>query len=159
MIFIEVKCGIEIITPLGELLEKYKDRSKGIKIIGFIDNEKNKNKMSMIAEEFEKFDVYALFGRKAEGKGDFYKLKRMSGDKDRVKYIIDKANEIKSRGIIVRFRFASDFLFKKARIEGLKRYVWKISSTTHIPRLISQNVDGVITDKATEFIATMDNLP
>ena len=156
-ILIEVKCGIEIINPLKKLLLDNNLQPEQVKIIGFIDNDENKNKMRMIAEKFKGFNVYAIFGRFAKGKGDLITLKSMSNIK-RVNYIIENTEKIGAKGIIVRFEFVSDLLFKEARKKGLTRYIWELNDTSYLPHMISQDIDGIITDEPILFKSELDNL-
>lgn len=156
-ILIEVKCGIEIINPLKKMFQDKNLHPEQVKIIGFIDNDKSKNTMKKIAEKFKKYDIYAVFGRFVKGKGDLIKLMIMS-DKKKVNYILNETEKIKAKGIVVRFELVSDLLFKEASKRGLTKYVWEINNARLLPDMISQRVDGVITDEPILFKSELDNL-
>lgn len=133
-IFIEIKCGIEIINPLKKLLETVSINNAWIKLIGF-----NPEVMSALKKSFPLYEVYLC--------------KRISREKFIFtvrgwEKIIIAVKENKFNGLNLSYsRCLTRKVVQKIKSSNLKLYVWTINDFRKAERLINYGVDGIMSDK------------
>ncbi len=134
-IFIEIKCGLEIIPHLEQVLKHSPLKTDQIKIIGF-----GFNKMIEIKKNFAQFEFF--FNRRINtGKlfyGKYYwdnlitKLKQSS---------LDGLNLSYTRSLNIK-------LVEMFKLNKLKIFIWTVNNPNKALRLISLGVDGFMSDRS-----------
>ena len=134
-IFIEIKCGLEIIPHLFQVLKQTHLSMEQIKIIGF-----GFNKITEIKKNFPEYEVFLnrrislgkVFSRRSYWHNLIIKLKQSSLDGLNLSYT-------KS------FNIKSIEMFKQNK---LKIFIWTVNNPKKAIRLISLGVDGFMSDRA-----------
>ena len=134
-IFIEIKCGREIIPYLGKDIEKSKLSSEQIKIIGF-----NLKTISEVKKYFSSSQVFWL--RNAESSRlRFWKINKDEIISSTLANRLDGL-DLKSNKLI------DQDLIDRIKSEGLKLFVWTVNDYEEARRLLMLGVDGITTDRA-----------
>lgn len=142
IIFIEIKCGKEILPLLESEISKSHLRHKQIFFIGFIDKPASVSTMLEMADTFSTFDIYALFGKSILQRRKLLAMKDALPD-----HIIKEAKAVHAKGIDIPIQLASENLFTYAHEQGLSCHVWNVLKPKHAEWLQSLGVDTVTTDK------------
>ncbi len=140
-LFIEIKCGEEIVVPLQSVLAKSNVLPGQIAFISFIDSDSHQDKVKQVADQFKDFEVYALFGRNMK---QLIQMLSM-GDK-MVDYILTGVQAVNADGFDVHVDLAKDKLFNKAGNYGLSCHAWDVNSLKRGRQLQSLGVDSVTSD-------------
>lgn len=145
--FVDVKCGEEIIEPLETLLENSDIGTDQLAFIGFIDDDSHKHTMKRVCEVFDDFDIYVLFGR--NGKRE----RLLTMDKEaRVSHVLAETEDINAKGFDIHLELANDSLFKKAKDKKLGCHVWGIEDLEERDRVSVIGADSITTDKPKTLI-------
>ena len=140
-IFIEVKCGIEILPRLKQILKKTSVDVKYIKIISF-----NLGVISAIKKALPQYKTLWVMRIGIEKSALF--LNGLSS-------IISKAKQNNIDGLDISYsRFFNQKLVEKIQSNNLVLYIWTINNAAKAKRLASLKVDGIISDKASEIKLT-----
>ena len=134
-IFIEIKCGVEIIPYLNQVLKHAHLSMDQIKIIGF-----GFNKMTEIKINFPEYEVFLnrrislgkVFTRRSYWQNLIIKLKQSSLDGLNLSYT--KSFNIK--------------LVEMFKQNKLKIFIWTVNNPKKALRLISLGVDGFMSDRS-----------
>jgi len=133
-IFIELKCGPEIITILSGYLGSCRLKPYQIKLIGF-----NFKTMSLVKKNIPLYEVYWL--RSVErSKFRFWKLNHDEIISQTIQNRFDGL-DLKSHKLI------DQQLVDKIKYAGLKLFVWTVNDPEEADRLIKLGVDGITTDR------------
>ncbi|MBK7631886.1 MAG: hypothetical protein IPJ23_14495 [Ignavibacteriales bacterium] len=134
-LFIEIKCGIEIIPYLKNVLHHYQVKTEQIKIIGF-----SFKKMTLIKNSFPEFEVL-LNKRISIGKiflGKSYWENLITNLK--LNYL---------DGLNISYTKSLNFkLIETFKNNKLKLFVWTINKPEKALRLINFGIDGIMSDRA-----------
>ncbi len=133
-IFIEIKCGDEIISELRNVLVNSKLNKNQIRLISF-----NLKTTSYAKKILPQFEVYWL--RNVERKKfQFWKW--------RAEKLIEEALVNELDGLDVRGNKSIDQKFvDKVKAAGLKLFIWTINNPEEAERFIKLGVDGITTDR------------
>lgn len=134
-IFIEIKCGVEIIPHLKQVLKHSHLKIDQIKIIGF-----GFNKMVEIKKNFPEYEVFLnrrisigkVFSRRSYWQNLIIKLKQSSLDGLNLSYTKT-----------INFKLVEMF-----RQNKLKIFIWTVNNPKKTLRLISFGVDGFRSDRS-----------
>lgn len=144
-LLVEIKCELEILQPLEDMIGQKCLTNRSISFFGFIDNEDRIGIMKTLSGKLDNFEVSANFGRKKGG--ELNRLQSME-DMELINHLIAQARTAHAKGIVVRDSLIRQGLFEKAKSKGLKVYVWdtqyeklKDNSNTSYAQY-----DGIITD-------------
>lgn len=139
-IFVEIKCGQEIVAPLGYLLSYFATKKQQIKIIGFIDNDERKETMRTIISRFPQLEVYALFGSPELYNSFNFRLKDMN------EFIIQETIEIQAKGIDIYVALANQELFKNLKEKDLSCHIWNVNTENEFYKVKQMGSDSITTD-------------
>ncbi len=134
-IFIEIKCGLEIIPHLFQVLKHTHLSMEPIKIIGF-----GFHKMTEIKKNFPEYEVFLnrrislgnVFSRRSYWQNLIIKLKQSSLDGLNLSYTNS-------------FNIKLVEMFKK---NNLEIFIWTVNNPKKALRLISLGVDGFMSDRS-----------
>ena len=131
-IFIEVKCGPEIVPELVRVLKTAKLPAAQMPVISF-----NANVIAAVKKARPDLPAYWLVG-----------LNRKDQPPPAAEELIEKAKSIKADGLDLSAHDALDAVYaKKIKDAGLKLYVWTVNDPIVAKRMISIGVDGITTDR------------
>jgi len=138
LIFIEVKCGIEILPKLKKILrETHLDKSQ-IKIISF-----NVNVISRIKKSLPRFEV--IWVKRIGIEKSVLYLNGLSK-------VIAKIKKNNIDGLNLSYsRFLSRNVVEKVKSNNIKFFIWTVNDTRKASRLLEFGVDGIVSDKAGWF--------
>ena len=134
-IFIEIKCGIEILPKLKKILKETRQDNSQIKIICF-----NLNIISTIKKYLPQFEVLWI--------------KRIGIEKsmlylDGLSKIISKIKQNNIDGLNLSYsRFLSKNIVENIKSNKVKLFIWTVNDSQKALRLMSFGVDGIVSDKA-----------
>lgn len=133
MLFVEIKCGAEIITELYSVIKRSRIKHDQVKIISF-----SFKIMSLVKENFNSHEVFWL--RNVEKNYlQFWKLKHDE--------IISESLRHKLDGLDVKYSKSVNYEFAdKIKSAGLKLFVWTVNNPENAIDLINMNVDGITSD-------------
>lgn len=133
-LFVELKAGPEILSPLERVLDDAGERAGRVTLIGF-----KRGTLAEAKRRFPRLRAYWL-SRKVLAGGD--------GPDPAAKELIAKAREAGLDGLDVQGREAVDEGFvRSAKAAGLSVYVWSVDEAADAKRLAAAGVDGVTTDR------------
>jgi glycerophosphoryl diester phosphodiesterase len=134
-LFIEIKCGSEILPELKRVLKAAGKKPEQTAIIGF-----SNETMRDAKKEFPDLKVYWVVGLKQN--------KTTKAWRPTVDTMIRKAKAAKLDGLDVSAKpiINRDYV-ANAKQAGLGFYVWTVNSKAHAARLVSFGVDGITTDR------------
>jgi glycerophosphoryl diester phosphodiesterase len=145
IIFIEIKCGTEIIPELKNVLKCSRLNSNQIKLIGF-----SIKKMATIKKYFSQYEVFLnkriCFEKIIHGKSSWDKLIMQIK-----KHSLDGLNLAYTRSL-------NSEVVKKFKFNKLKLYVWIINTPQKAHKMISISVDGFMSDRAGYIIEKVNEL-
>jgi glycerophosphoryl diester phosphodiesterase len=131
--FIEIKCGAEILPELENVMRESKKQPRQLTIIGF-----DYPTMQQAKARFPQHPVYWIVGTKKDKQGAVPPIAEL----------IDKAKSAKLDGLDLDYRFAIDAsLVAQVKAAGLGFYVWTVDNPEVAKTLIAAGVDGVTTDR------------
>ena len=131
-IFIEIKCGPEILPALEKSLQSAGKKPEQTVIIGF-----GYETVKAAKAKFPNLQVYWLAG--AEGKPKKYKP---------VAELIEKAKAAKLDGLDLEFGFPIDKAFvKQVHDAGLKLYTWTVDDAAVARAEVAAGVEGITTNR------------
>ena len=137
-IFIEIKCGIEILPRLKQILKKTTVDIKHIKLISF-----NLGVISAIKKALPQYETLWVMRIGIEKSALF--LNGLSS-------IISKAKQNNIDGFDISYsRFFNQKLVQKIQSNNLKLYIWTINNLNKSKRLSTLKIDGIISDKASDL--------
>ena len=146
-LFIEVKCGLEVVAELKSVLKSTKTRPRRTAVVGF-----SLETMTAVKRTMPEIEVYLV------AKQTRSKLTRRW--KPSIAALIRKAKSAKLDGLDLN---ASKALNRTsvARIKqaGLKVYVWTVNSPKEAMRLKDAGVDGIATDRPGWLRAQLASTP
>jgi len=133
-LFIEIKCGPEILDHLKLELNEFKHKTDQIKIISF-----NFNTMKMARQSFKDYEVFWL--RRIEKNFlQFWKLN--------INEIINISLENEFDGLNIKYsKVISPSIVKMIKESGLKLFVWTVNEPELAKKLISYGIDGITSDR------------
>jgi len=141
-IFIEIKCGPEIIDPLLRELASSGLTPDQVVVIGF-DSELLKS----LKERDPKWQTAWLcrFGKRANGKPSIAPAK-----------VLKTLKEMRAHALMSGRGDVDKRLLDQIRAAGIEHYVWTINDTTLAPSYKAQGVDAIITDLPAEMRTALD---
>ena len=135
-LFVEIKCGAEILPELKSVIEKSKLQPDQVKLIGFsLDTMRDAKRF---LPEHEVFWVNEL----VQGMDS-------NSRKSDLQELINGAKQAGLDGLDLEACEAIDKNFvNQIEANGMKLYVWTVNDPTEAKRLIEAGVDGIATDRA-----------
>lgn len=134
-IYVEIKCGIEIIDALKNVLEKFALINSQIKLIGF--------DLAVMSTLKKTFPAYEVFWCKRINRERIILTQR---GWDRVIAVAKKNN---FDGLNLSYsQFLNKKVVEKIKLNGLKLYVWTVNDPQRADKLIMYGVDGIMSDRA-----------
>lgn len=134
-LFIEVKCGPEIVPELGRVLKGAGKKPEQAVIISF-----SKDVVTAAKARFPELSVYWLVGLKQDEETGQWSFETNDLIEQTRTAAVDGIN-VNSVPVVDREFVAS---FKQA---GFKVYVWTVNSPEEARRLVEAGVDGITTDR------------
>jgi glycerophosphoryl diester phosphodiesterase len=133
-LFVELKAGPEILSPLERVFEEAGDRAGRVTLIGF-----KRGTLAEAKRRFPRLRAYWL-SRKVLAGGE--------GPDPAAADLIAKAREAGLDGLDVQARAAVDAGFvRAAKAAGLSVYVWSVDEAADARRFATAGADGVTTDR------------
>jgi glycerophosphoryl diester phosphodiesterase len=134
LLFIEIKCGTEIIPALKTVVNRSKVNKNQVKLIGF-----NIKTMSAVKNNFPNHEVFFI---------KRIHIERIISRKSLWDNLISKIKQHSLDGINLAYtRLLTSEVVNKFKHSKLKIYVWTINNHRKALRLIDMNVDGFISDR------------
>ncbi len=133
-IFIEIKCGKEIISALSQILLQSKLKADQIRFICF-----NLETLSELKKIFPQYEMYWL--RNIERKKIIFW--RLNSDKMIKKVLENKLDGLNIRGS----KLINKNFVEKVKKAGLKLFVWTINNPAEAEKFLKLEVDGITTDR------------
>jgi glycerophosphoryl diester phosphodiesterase len=132
-IFIEIKCGVEIIPHLKNVLAESTLNHNQIKLIGF-----GINKMKIIKMNFPEYEVFLnrmiIFRKVFSGNAYWDNL-------------IDEVMSSSLNGLnLYNNKFVNKKLIEKLKLNKLKIFVWTVNNPRKALHLINLGIDGLMSD-------------
>lgn len=144
-LFVEIKCGAEILPALKNAIEKSTLRSDQVKLIGFNRDTMRETKHYLL--EHEVFWVNELVT-------DIY----FNPYKSDLRELIDGAKQAGLDGLDLEACEAIDKNFvNQIKANEMKLYVWTVNDPIAAKRLIDAGVDGIATDRAQWLNIQLEN--
>jgi len=132
-LFIEIKCGAEVLPRIGRALETSGKCARQIAIIGF-----NFATMRRAREHSPDSAIYWIASPKAWSRGG----------RPSVDTLIAKAKSARFDGLDLDCRFAIDREFvSRVKSAGLKLFVWTVNDAGTARRMAAAGVDGIATNR------------
>jgi glycerophosphoryl diester phosphodiesterase len=132
-VFIEIKCGPEVLPELERILKASGKSSTQLVIIGF-----EYETMKLAKARFPQLLVYWLVSPKKE----------TQGRQPPVAELIEMAKAAKLDGLNLNYKFAMDAQFvAQVKDSGLKLYVWTVDDLDVAEKLVQLGVDGITTNR------------
>lgn len=133
-LFIEIKCGPEVIPALVAALDEAKKKPEQTALIAF-----NLETLRQAKLKLPKLQAYWLVGSKADAK---------TGKPPEVESMVQKAKEAGLDGLDVDGKLPVDAAFVgKVHAAGLKLYTWTVNDPEVAKREAAAGVDGITTDQ------------
>ncbi|HEX5177390.1 MAG TPA: glycerophosphodiester phosphodiesterase [Chthoniobacteraceae bacterium] len=131
--FIEIKCGPEILAELERVLRESGKTPAELVIIGF-----GYETMKAAKARFPQIPVFWLVSPEKESRGE----------KPGVEELVAKTKEARLDGLNLNFKFAIDEAFvRHVKGAGLKLYVWTVDDAKVAQRVAGLGVDGITTNR------------
>ncbi len=132
--FIEIKCGPEVLPILEPALRASGKRPEQLVLIGF-----SYATMKEARKRFPQLPIYWLVG---------YDGQKGTGKPSETEMLIRKARAAKFDGLDLDFKFPIDPEFvSKVKAAGLRLYVWTVDDAAVARRLTAAGVDGITTNR------------
>jgi glycerophosphoryl diester phosphodiesterase len=132
-LFIEIKCGPEVLPELERVVKESGKKSEQLTIICF-----NYETLKLARERFPELALFWLVAPTKESNGLL----------PAVDELITKAKSAKFEGLNVDYRFAIDDRFvSRVKDAGLKLYIWTVNDPAVARRLAALGADGITTDR------------
>jgi glycerophosphoryl diester phosphodiesterase len=134
LLFIEVKCGTEIIPALKTIVNRSKLNKNQVKLIGF-----NLKTMSAVKNNFPNHEVFLI---------KRIHIERIISPKSLWDNLISKIKGHSLDGLNLAYtRLLTSEVVNNLKHNKLKIYVWTINNHRKALRLIDMNVDGYMSDR------------
>lgn len=131
-LFIEIKCGPEVLPELEQVLKRGHKKPAQTAIIGF-----GYETMQQAKAKFPELQVYWLVGRNSKTK----KYPELDG-------LIEKAKAAKVDGLDLEYGFPIDKEFvQKVHAAGLQLYTWTVDDPAVARKEAAAGVDGITTNR------------
>ena len=131
-LFIEVKCGAEILPVLEKVLPD--DSPSFCTLMGF-----DGGTVAILKKRFPEHRVLWLC--------EFPRRAPITGAVNNTEALIEQAKALRVDGINVRNRGMTDDCVRLVREAGLGLYVWTVNNVREAVRFLSWDVDGITTDR------------
>lgn len=132
--FIEIKCGPEVLPELGRLMQSSGRKPEQLVLIGF-----KYETMRAARELWPQAPIYWLAG---------YKADKATGKLPRIDDLIAKARAARFDGLNLDFKFPMDSAFvAQVKAAGLKLYTWTVNDAAVAKKLTAAGIDGITTDR------------
>lgn len=133
-IFIEIKCGAEVLPELVRVVQASGKTPAQLAIIAF-----NYDVAKQAKERLPSLPVYLLAA---------FKMDKKTGAIPDLPTLIAKAKAARLDGLDLDYKFPIDAAFvAKVKEAGLGFYVWTVNDPTVARRLVQAGVDGITTDR------------
>ena len=133
-LFIEIKCGPEVLTELERVIKESGKKPQQLAIIAF-----SFTVASLAKARFPAIEVSWLYD---------WKKDKDTGEKFTPDQLITKTRAAELDGLDVRFKGPIDAAFvRKVRSAGLKLYVWTVDKPATAKQLAATGVDGITTNR------------
>lgn len=134
-LFIEIKCGPEILPALAEAVTRSGKKPEQIVLIGF-----SFPAMELARKKFPAHQVYWLAGFKQDKENGTWR--------PGVDELIAKAKGAGFDGLNVSYKGPIDAAFiQKVKAAGLRMFVWTVNDAVEAKRLANAGVEGITTDR------------
>jgi len=134
-LFIEIKCGPEVLPELGRVLKVAGKKPEQTVIIGF-----GYETMREAKAKFPDLAVYWILG---------WKKDKQTGKYPEMGEVIAKARAAHLDGLDLDYKFPIDAaLVKQVKDAGLKLYTWTVDDAWVAQKLVIAGVDGITTNRA-----------
>ena len=131
--FIEIKCGPEILPELERVLRESGKTPAELVIIGF-----GYDTMKAAKVRFPEIPVFWLVSPEKESRGE----------KPTVDEMVAKVKSARLDGLNLNFKFAIDAAFvRQVKDAGLKLYAWTVDDAKVAQKLAALGVDGITTNR------------
>jgi glycerophosphoryl diester phosphodiesterase len=132
-LFVEIKCGSEVLPELERVLESSGKKPAQFAIIGF-----DYATMQRAKKQLPGLEVYWLASPAAE----------MNGTIPTVEALVERAKAARFDGLDLAYTFPIDHEFaSKIKAAGLKFYVWTVDDDSVARTLVAAGVDGITTNR------------
>lgn len=130
-LFIEIKCGPEVIAPLVAVIDEAKRKPEQTALIAF-----NLETLRQAKQKLPKLQAYWLVGSPKNGKPP------------EVETLVQKCKDAGVDGLDVDGKLPVDAAFVgRVHAAGLKLYTWTVNDSEVAKREAAAGVDGITTDK------------
>jgi glycerophosphoryl diester phosphodiesterase len=132
--FIEIKCGPEVLPVLERVLNASGKKSDQLVLIGF-----NYTTMAKARKTFPRCPIYWLVG---------YEPDKRTGKHPEIEMLVKKAKSARFDGLNLDFKFPiTAEVVSEVRQAGLRLYVWTVDDPVAAARLATAGVDGITTNR------------
>jgi glycerophosphoryl diester phosphodiesterase len=144
-LFIEIKCGAEILKELKSVTTNSKLQPAQIKLIGF-----DRDVMTNAKQDFPQNEVFWV--------NNIKQFENLNSWQPEIARIINEAKQAGLDGL----DFSASKIIDKALVNlvksaGMKVYVWTVNDPTEAMQLIEADVDGITTDRPQWVKAQLGN--
>jgi len=133
-LFVEIKCGADIILPLKQALKAAGHKPQQTVFIGF-----SHDTMRAVKQALPRFEVAWVI--------DVKRNKQTQRRKPALKDIIRRCREANFDAVDLSYRYLDRDWVQTFHNAGLKCYVWTVNSPQEAKRLVNAGVDGITTDR------------
>jgi glycerophosphoryl diester phosphodiesterase len=133
-VFIEIKCGPEILPELKKEIAASGKSAAQLVIIAF-----NYDVVTQAKKLMPELQVYWLSSADADKK---------TGEVPKIEKLIEKAKAAGLDGLNLNYKFPIDAKFvQQVKSAGLKLYTWTVNDAAVAKQLVAAGVDGITTDR------------
>lgn len=133
-LFIEIKCGAEVLPELGRVMQASGKKAEQLVLIGF-----DFETMRQAREWWPKAPIYWLAS---------YKADKATGELPKIEDLIAKARAAKFDGLNLEQKFPIDAAFvARVKAAGLELFTWTVNDAAVGRRLAAAGLDGITTDR------------
>jgi len=134
-LFVEVKCGPEIVPDLAKAFKRSGKKPKQLVVISF-----NYEVVKQAKARLPKVECFYLSS---------FKVDEKTGEQTpRVEKLIAMAKAAKLEGINVNYKGLGDkAFFEKVKAAGLELFTWTVNSPEEAKRLAKLGINGITTDR------------
>jgi glycerophosphoryl diester phosphodiesterase len=133
--FIEIKCGPEVLPVLDDVLKTSNKRPEQLVLIGF-----KYDTMAKAKQRFPKLTVYWILG--------YGKDKQTGKGPPSLAEMIDRAKAARFDGLDLSCKFPIDAAFvARVKAAGLQLHAWTVDDSAIAAKLAAAGVDGITTNR------------
>lgn len=146
-LFLEVKCGPEIIEPLAEAIHELKITSDQLVLISY-----NKEVLKLFKEQFPHFFAYLIVKFEKE----LYLIGRYKPD---IQTVINDLQRLRLDGLDSKAQgLVDEAMVRKLKDAGYPLYVWTVNDDEKANKFIALGVDGIATDRPSWLLKYLQDM-